>query len=1065
MTKVIGQSIVRRMRRAGGRTDADQVLKSVAVGAVSVLTLGVLALPRGGAETDVAEDRPPAPEVLAATSGEPVRIDDGLLHLIITPTGAPDGGTIPIDPAADEADARPEAGSDAAIGATDGESAWTIDGGRGQLVLVDGELMRRDADGDLVPAGADVAVDADPTPGHDPSPSVAVASFGHPTIDALAERDGVESIVAIGDGSFAVAVDDRSVLDGLPVEANEDTPLALFADPYESYQWALENTGSNLYGVSGAPPQTADADIDVTTAWASATGAGVVVAVIDSGVDFSHPDLAPNRWTNPGEVCGNGVDDDANGHVDDCHGWDFAYDDNQPFNPGAHPHGTHVAGIVAAEAGNGIGVAGVAPDAQIMDLNVGRLTPSGEPAISTSSLARAVRYAADNGADIINLSLGTPPGTPRSAMTTLESAILHAGDRGALVVVAAGNDRANLDGANTAWPASYEFPHVVTVAATAPDETLASFSNFGSVVDVAAPGHVILSAAPAANGSYVFMSGTSQATPVVAGVAALALDADPGLHASALRDAIRSTADRHDAYVGRIPDGMRANAGNLVAGTTPEVGFDEVAISVSGLAGANDLEPVTATLDIVVPTDSYDEPFTWNATLVAMESDGDYVVIAHDVAVGDAPRITDDHGAVPLGLAGSGTVDLRTALPQGRYALVLEPIADADPASRLGDAFVAAFDVADGSIPSTTTTVAAGPTPTTTAPPPVGDPSPTTSLAPVPTSLPPVGDPSPTTSLAPVPTSLPPVGDPSPTTSLAPVPTTTQPPGNGSSPTTTTQPPGNGSSPTTTTPTTTTTASPTTTTQPPGGGSSPTTTVAPPPTPTQPPVAAGDWSISAVLPAEGRTDTMNPVRLNGSFPEAAYVWFGEQPGIVIASTPYTIDVLTPIRSTSGVVDIALVPPGSDAVLTAPSAYTFVADGSAPPTEPAPPSDPPSPTTTTAPPTSPSPTTTVAPIPTTLPPVGSTTTTTTAAPSPEPGPSPTTTVAPDPGGQPGPTTTTTVAPGANPSPTTTLAPSPRRPRAALGDQIGLSTGLRGRLITGDSPIGTAPLCTSDPCALT
>ncbi len=178
-----------------------------------------------------------------------------------------------------------------------------------------------------------------PTPTPEPEPAEPEVSVGHPVMDAIAAIDGVDSVVSVGDGSFAVVVEDPSVLDDLPVDIAEDTPMAISAEPYESYQWAIENTGSNLEGVRGAPPQHADADVDGAEARTAATGAGVVVAVVDSGVDFGHPDLAPNRWTNGDEICDNGRDDDANGFVDDCHGWDFAYEDNTPWNPGAHAHG------------------------------------------------------------------------------------------------------------------------------------------------------------------------------------------------------------------------------------------------------------------------------------------------------------------------------------------------------------------------------------------------------------------------------------------------------------------------------------------------------------------------------------------------------------------------------------------------------------------------------------------------------------------------------------------------------------------------------------------------------
>ncbi|MCZ7526449.1 MAG: S8 family serine peptidase [Acidimicrobiia bacterium] len=190
------------------------------------------------------------------------------------------------------------------------------------------------------------------------------------------------------------AVDEDPLL--MPFEAPDD--------PLFPSLWGLENTGAN----PGAPaPVVADADVDASEAWPRARGAGSVVAVVDNGVDLDHPDLAPNLWRNPGEVCGNGVDDDGNGYADDCHGWDFLQEDPRTDDGADYSHGTHVAGTIAAVAGNGLGVAGVAPEARIMALKVG----DGRT-FQLSTAVRALDYAVANGATVVNASWGTYPGTP-----------------------------------------------------------------------------------------------------------------------------------------------------------------------------------------------------------------------------------------------------------------------------------------------------------------------------------------------------------------------------------------------------------------------------------------------------------------------------------------------------------------------------------------------------------------------------------------------------------------------------------------------------------------------------
>jgi thermitase len=251
--------------------------------------------------------------------------------------------------------------------------------------------------------------------------------------------------------------------------------------------------------------------IQAPQAWEITTGSiSVTIAVIDSGVDFSHPDLASKIWTNPGETSGgkktNGIDDDGDGYVDDWRGWDFVNGDNNPQDD--YGHGTHVSGIAAAASDNGIGIAGIAWGAQIMPLKVLDNTGNG----ADSDVATALIFAANHGAQIINLSLGGD--APAAVM---EAAVNYAYGHGATIVAAAGNTGTQ----GVLYPAAYL--NAIAVAATNPDNSRAWFSSYGPQVDLAAPGVGIYSTYwTATSGStYFSLSGTSMATPHVAGVAAL----------------------------------------------------------------------------------------------------------------------------------------------------------------------------------------------------------------------------------------------------------------------------------------------------------------------------------------------------------------------------------------------------------------------------------------------------------------------------------------------------------------------------------------------------------------
>ena len=244
--------------------------------------------------------------------------------------------------------------------------------------------------------------------------------------------------------------------------------------------WGLDNTGQNVNGING----TSDADIDAPEAWDVTTGSSdVVVAVIDSGVDVNHPDLADNIWVNSGEIAGNGIDDDGNSYIDDVNGWDFYIGDNDPRD--ADGHGTHVAGTIAAVGDNAEGTTGVSWRTKIMALRFLDAWGFG----STSDAIAAIQYANNMGADVINNSWGG--GGFNSA---LKSAI-DAFD--GVVVCAAGNNSSNNDGSFPHYPSSYSSTNIIAVAASDQNDARASFSNYGPLsVDLAAPGTNIYSAAP-----------------------------------------------------------------------------------------------------------------------------------------------------------------------------------------------------------------------------------------------------------------------------------------------------------------------------------------------------------------------------------------------------------------------------------------------------------------------------------------------------------------------------------------------------------------------------------------
>ncbi|MFZ9520526.1 MAG: S8 family peptidase [Silvanigrellaceae bacterium] len=288
-----------------------------------------------------------------------------------------------------------------------------------------------------------------------------------------------------------------------------------FADPFFSAQWYLSNKGQKFPSVLEGKP---GADIGLPSIFPhESNDREVILALIDSGVDFEHPDFDSSRFfVNRGETgidsagrdkAHNGLDDDGNGYVDDARGWSFA--DDSPNQIDALGHGTHLAGLLLAKADNGIGIASPWSGFRVMSLQI---FSGARPSVSAEKIAQAIRYAVDNGASVVSASFGT-----QSYSEEIFQAINHARQKDVLVVSAAGNFRRNIDN-EPSYPASYRLDNQITVGASDNRDIATNFTNYGNTVDIFAPGEAIQSTAP--GGQYAIRSGTSQACPLVAAVAA-----------------------------------------------------------------------------------------------------------------------------------------------------------------------------------------------------------------------------------------------------------------------------------------------------------------------------------------------------------------------------------------------------------------------------------------------------------------------------------------------------------------------------------------------------------------
>lgn len=366
----------------------------------------------------------------------------------------------------------------------------------------------------------------------------------------------------------------------------EDEPSALFNDPAINQAWGLKKS-------------------DAARAWSVTKGSrDIVVAVIDTGIDVKHEDLAGNLWRNPGETgkdekgrdkATNGIDDDGNGFVDDVYGWNFVSNNNKLDDN--HGHGTHIAGIIGAEAGNGKGITGIAPEVSLMILKY--YDPKVPGTDNLKNTIAAIRYAVKMGAHIINYSGG---GTEYSQEE--HDAVAEAHKKGILFVAAAGNERSNSD-QHHYYPADYKLSNIISVTAIDPATQVLASSNYGvETVDIAAPGQNILSCLP--GNSYGYMTGTSQATAFATGAAALVMAHKQSFKAEDVKKYILATGDAQSQLASKTRTSRQLNlykaltildSGISVSGVSVVNTQKQFTLETKKATGGKSLDPAEEGLD------------------------------------------------------------------------------------------------------------------------------------------------------------------------------------------------------------------------------------------------------------------------------------------------------------------------------------------------------------------------------------------------------------------------------------------------------------------------------------
>ena len=444
---------------------------------------------------------------------------------------------------------------------------------------------------------------------------------------------------------------------GLDLAEKQETVLVAEPD-YIRQSVLVPNDPKYLDGTLWGLNQSSDMDVDAPEGWDVRTTAGsVVVAVIDTGIRHTHQDLLANRWVNSGEILGNQRDDDGNGVVDDVYGMDAYNNDGDPMDD--QGHGTHCAGTIGGVGNNGIGVTGVAWGVKLMGCKFLSSTGSG----TDSDAIRCIDYARSKGAKVLSNSWGGG-----GASSSLSASIERCRSAGVLFVAAAGNESNNND-SNPAYPASYTADNIVSVAATTRSDGLASFSNFGATsVDLGAPGEGIYSTVSSSDSAYASYSGTSMATPHVAGALAMVAAQFPAESYSSLVNRLLSGTDKISSLTGKTKSGGRMNLAKALLASTPPTPVrpanDSLAAAgvVAGSAWTLSGSNVDATSEVGEPAHAGSAPaksvwWTWTApstgtcTLTTAGSGFDTVLAVYQgVSVATLTAVASNDNAVTGGV-------------------------------------------------------------------------------------------------------------------------------------------------------------------------------------------------------------------------------------------------------------------------------------------------------------------------------------------------------------------------------------------------------------------------------
>lgn len=443
-------------------------------------------------------------------------------------------------------------------------------------------------------------------------------------------------------------------------------------DPLYPQEWQLSNTGQDVQGITG----TVGSDISAEAAWDTTVGSrNVIIGVIDTGVQVNHPDLLANIWRNPNEIVGNGIDDDGNGYIDDITGYDFGELDNNPDD--VQGHGTAVAGTIGAVGNNGIGVTGVAWNVSILPLKIA--TAGG--GLTLEAIVAAHDYVTmmrNRGVNVVatNNSYGAfaPAFYADQAGPVAErQAIQRYIDSGGIFVAAAGNDGADNDSTTRAFPASYNLPGIISVAATDNQDRLANFSNYGvQNVDLAAPGVNVRTTA--INSSYTYISGTSFASPMVAGAIAILKTVKPTASAFDIRQVLIDSSDQLPGLQNRVTSGGRINLARAIQ-----------ILSVEGpVLRAINPGPVTTQIDSTSGLPVSTVAFTFNKAIASGSLSTSGVIMTGagtDGVFGNGDDFVVPIASVALSTSSNNVVDVGlnltsfplNRLPIGKYQFTLQP--------------------------------------------------------------------------------------------------------------------------------------------------------------------------------------------------------------------------------------------------------------------------------------------------------------------------------------------------------------------------------------------------------